>query len=783
MFGTPGTGVRARRSGRFRAILGLVLAAVIAVPVALIATPPTPAEAANASLFDPGFIISDAAFFDNGAMTTSQVQSFLNAKVPTCRATTGPACLKSYTEDTRAIAAADPSTCGALSAKTDQTSAQIITAISNACGISPRVLVVLLEKEQGLVSSSAPSTRNYTFATGWGCPDTADCQRLHTGLFNQLYKAAWQLKWYGNPGGSFTWIKVGQSNFIRYHPNASCGGTNVVIKNRATAALYYYTPYQPNAAALGNLYGVGNGCSAYGNRNFWRMYSDWFGSPIGGDSLFKTASSSTVYLVADDLKYKVGDAPALKDLDSLGKLNTVSQVYMDKFTTSGELKPMVKDSTTGKYYILDQGTKYPVPTCAHAHAFGFTCAGASKVTTSQIARMDTGSDLGTRVTDSRGHSFYFADGVKHEYYDGPTLVASGFPVGKLLHFSYRTIAHVPAGAPILPELKAVTDGDRKSITVSSSGKGYTMPAKQFDELKLSAAFGEPKELERASVAATPEGGSIGELVKGATSGDVSVLTPAGRIPLVGASGAAASTVPDALATQVPVADGDWAAPYLARIPDGRVWLVDDGVASRLLTPADTPAVMQAFALDEPVDLPVEAIRALPHGPYVATPGTIVKATNGSLWFIDGADARWRVTANGADELTDRAPVKVSDSTLAAYAPASSTALRIGVTCDSKAYVGSNGTFHPLAAGLQAKYPFAFTALTAETCALVKTSAAPAGRFFRDAVSKQFYYVWGFEKRPISSATYRTLRETMPPDYLAVSPNFLKHFPTGSANSL
>lgn len=65
-----------------------------------------------------------------------------------------------------------------------------------------------------------------------------------------------------------------------YHPDSDrCGGASVTIASAATAALYYYTPYQPNAAALANLYGTGDSCSSYGNRNFWRMYSDWFGDP------------------------------------------------------------------------------------------------------------------------------------------------------------------------------------------------------------------------------------------------------------------------------------------------------------------------------------------------------------------------------------------------------------------------------------------------------------------------------------------------------------------------
>ena len=92
---------------------------------------------------------------------------------------------------------------------------------------------------------------------------------------------------YSNPPGTsnyFTWFPVGSPSRVQFHPNTACGTTTLTIRNKATAALYYYTPYQPNAAALSNLYGTGDACSSYGNRNFWRMYSDWFGSPTGGSS-------------------------------------------------------------------------------------------------------------------------------------------------------------------------------------------------------------------------------------------------------------------------------------------------------------------------------------------------------------------------------------------------------------------------------------------------------------------------------------------------------------------
>lgn len=64
---------------------------------------------------------------------------------------------------------------------------------------------------------------------------------------------------------------------VRNHRNAVCGSQTVAIRNWATAGPHNYTPSVPYAAAMNNLAGVGDGCSAHGNRNFWRSYCTWFG--------------------------------------------------------------------------------------------------------------------------------------------------------------------------------------------------------------------------------------------------------------------------------------------------------------------------------------------------------------------------------------------------------------------------------------------------------------------------------------------------------------------------
>ncbi|SPT53292.1 Uncharacterized protein potentially involved in peptidoglycan biosynthesis [Actinomyces bovis] len=225
--------------------------------------------------FQAGHIISDAEFFQPGILSVQTLRSFLHAKNPHC--TPGPggvACLKDYRASTARM---DTAYCKPYEAGTNEDVATIITKASDACGINPKVLVVMLQKEQGLVTASgaALTTTRYTKAMGYGCPDFAECNPSYSGLATQLYYGASGLVEYGQRPWAYNY-RSGGTYQIAYHPRRSCGSAPVTIQNRATAALYNYTPYQPNAAALRNMDGEGDSCSAYGNRNFWRTYNSWF---------------------------------------------------------------------------------------------------------------------------------------------------------------------------------------------------------------------------------------------------------------------------------------------------------------------------------------------------------------------------------------------------------------------------------------------------------------------------------------------------------------------------
>jgi hypothetical protein len=286
-----------------RAILttaAAVVALVAGVLTAEVAVPAQRAEAADPKDFNPGMIISDQVFYDSSTMTVAQIQSFLNARVPTCAG--GYVCLRDYSQATTSQPSRSEG-CAAYAGQSSESAAQIIYKVARACGINPRSLIVLIEKEQGLISDATPSSRQYRSATGYGCPDTADCDATYYGFFNQVYNAAWQFRKYrANPG--IRAYQAGRYNTILWHPNTSCGSSQVYIQNQATAGLYIYTPYRPNAAALANLYGTGDSCSSYGNRNFWRMFTDWFGStsaPAAPPAVaVPTAEIPLVYAIESD---------------------------------------------------------------------------------------------------------------------------------------------------------------------------------------------------------------------------------------------------------------------------------------------------------------------------------------------------------------------------------------------------------------------------------------------------------------------------------------------------
>ncbi len=241
------------------------------------------AQAGAVTGFDAGRIMDDAIFTNENSMSVSQIQNFLNSKVPNCD--TNGTQTSEYGGGTRAQYGRSrgyppPYTCLKNYSQGGKSAARIIYDAAKANDVNPQVLIVLLQKEQGLVTDTWPWSIQYRSATGYGCPDTAACDSDYYGFTNQVNRAADMFQAIMTQrNGWYTPYRVG-SNRIYWHPDTSrCGSSTVNILNRATVALYSYTPYRPNQSALNAGYGTGNSCSSYGNRNFYQYFKDWFGPP------------------------------------------------------------------------------------------------------------------------------------------------------------------------------------------------------------------------------------------------------------------------------------------------------------------------------------------------------------------------------------------------------------------------------------------------------------------------------------------------------------------------
>ena len=267
----------------------------IAIAILLLVTtlPAVNSDEANASIlanFNPGNIMSDAVMTNHNSMNEAQIQQFL-------------------------LSRCDQPNCMSRRNFNGESAARIIHQAAQEWRINPQVLIVKLQKEQGLITNPNPQQWRLDSATGFGCPDSTPgvCAAHYLGFRNQIRNAARFFRAHldQNPH----WWKPHRPgwNNIFWHPSgiplgSRCGTSRVYIENRATSALYSYTPYRPNQAALdAGGWRPGDSCSSYGNRNFFYDFTRWFGSTQQLVRWQPMYEPRIMTIIQDTLKINVND--------------------------------------------------------------------------------------------------------------------------------------------------------------------------------------------------------------------------------------------------------------------------------------------------------------------------------------------------------------------------------------------------------------------------------------------------------------------------------------------
>ncbi|HEX6681303.1 MAG TPA: NlpC/P60 family protein [Candidatus Limnocylindrales bacterium] len=270
-----------------RGLLGALALAVLALSGCAVAAADPPS--AGGTEWDAGNIISDAVFYNSAAFgSVFEVQTALDRIGASCTAST---CLRSAQYTPGALDTTHcrpwPGPGGA------QSFASILYYLGQACGVNPQVAIIMIQKEsQGLLRSTPPAA-----LTGFGCPDTgpggsANCNAAMAGVWAQtagMFQSFARLR---ADASRVNYIEGQTHNILWNVAETGCGSAPVLVANRATATLYTYTPYQPNAASLAAYPGTGDRCSAYGNRNFFRLFQKEFGPTGGGRAIPGTGGTN-----------------------------------------------------------------------------------------------------------------------------------------------------------------------------------------------------------------------------------------------------------------------------------------------------------------------------------------------------------------------------------------------------------------------------------------------------------------------------------------------------------
>ena len=385
-----------------------VLAGVLCVSLFAATILSHPAQAVTAADWRAGNIVDDLLFTNSDDMSVADIQAFLNSLNPQCdtygrqpaaehgrrdisraqyaaaRGWHGPpyVCLKDYYEVPKytpgnyipANNFSGTIPAGAVSA------AQIIYDAAKQNNLNPKVLLVKIATESAgpLTSDTWPLQNQYTYAMGSHCPDSgpggsANCDRNYAGFSMQVASGAQLIRWYLDSMQQPWWSykKPFATNRILWNVvQRGCGAGDVYIESKATAALYTYTPYQPNQAALANMYGLGDHCSAYGNRNFWRVWNDWFGSTQHSRPLISFRSHSS-YIGWTGLIHNRGITGVTGQSKAMQALTIDGEVTYASYSNERGWQPTVQGSmqsgTTGLGRPITAVKIQPTGTLAQAY--------------------------------------------------------------------------------------------------------------------------------------------------------------------------------------------------------------------------------------------------------------------------------------------------------------------------------------------------------------------------------------------------------------------------------
>lgn len=391
------------------------------------------APSAASAAFDPNAIISDREFTNTHSMSLKQINTFLMRGF-----------LGSYsTLDWEGVR---------------RGAGEIIYNAANDAGISPKVLLVTLQKEQSLITSENPSQNRLDWAMGYGVCD--DCSKSDPaiqrwkGFGKQVNSTALQFA-----EGYLADIASVGSTLGKYGPGieVEVSGETLVPENAATAALYAYTPH------------------ISGNRLFYTLWNQWFSTTYPSGTLLKADGNPDVYLIERGVRRHITNWSAFVSRFNPNLIVTVSQSALDSFEEGTDISfpnySLFEDENGQKYLLVDQRIR-PFASDNAFYRLGFKDDELVEVTADELAQFTIGTEISETEQAARGAIYelpngaqFFVEAGKRHFIPAPEVAAA----------RYRTLSPVLVDPNVLGSFQegpVITFPDGSLLEDAETGARY-----------------------------------------------------------------------------------------------------------------------------------------------------------------------------------------------------------------------------------------------------------------------------------------------------------------------
>ena len=370
------------------------------------------------------------------------------------------------------------------------TAAEVIYNLSQEYKISPKVILVTLQKEQSLIDNPNPPQgleHALDWAMGYGCLERGKWNEKLKGFYQQVDGASWQFRRYFDCSDSSVYIQKG----VTYYGGIGTSGLDDVLDvtpaNQATAALYSYTPHVFN-----------------GNYNFWKFWREYFGKTKGVSSSVKSEiildsnllqnSNTPLYYLDGGVKRSLGGLSE-EELSKLGfdknRATPVSLKIMNSYPTGKKVAygpdGNLLENSAGEIYLIENGRKRKFYSSKSVKDSGYQLSEVKKGADDQLSYYLLGEAMpfpdGTLIKSDNHPTVYKIENGKRKAFTSPTLFEIlGCRWEEIVEVEESELANYPNGDlmkyPSGALIRAIGYG--KVYLINDSGKAeWIKTAKEF----------------------------------------------------------------------------------------------------------------------------------------------------------------------------------------------------------------------------------------------------------------------------------------------------------------